>query len=77
MCPSQTLTRVSRMARGCRCDDSELVIEMERDQKRCQQAFGGVELEKRPGVERLLVRLSQANLASADRKNCTSTTERV
>lgn len=32
-------------------DGRELVIEVERDQKRCQQAFGRVELEMRPGAE--------------------------
>ena len=35
-------------------DDRELVVWMKRDQKRSQQAFGGVDLEMRP-LRRLLV----------------------
>ena len=42
MCPSQTLTRRSRIARVGVADDRELVRGVERDQKRSQQAFGGV-----------------------------------
>lgn len=50
MCPSQTLTRVSRMDRSCR-GRQRLVGEVDSDQKRSQQAFGEGDREMQPVVE--------------------------
>jgi hypothetical protein len=50
MCPSQTLTSVS-VSLVAAAGDSELVLRMKRDQKRSQQAFGGVSRRMRLGTE--------------------------
>jgi hypothetical protein len=68
MCPSQTLTRMSRMARSCR--GRQWLVGGVSNQKRSQQAFGGVDREAR--LVEAARKAVASEEASADRENCTS-----